>query len=259
MKRRLDGLYRKYNRPEFVDPDPLQLVLRYEDPLDREIVGMVASGLAFGRVDQIVNSVERVLEALDRPREAVVGLSRTDLDRRLAGFRHRFVAESDMVDLLVSIGCICREFGSLGALFVCGLAEDHATVLEALADFVDALLRRQGREANYLIPRPEKGSACKRLNLFLRWMVRRDAVDPGGWLGVSARQLIVPLDTHMHRVARELEFTRRRQADMRTALEVTAAFRRLAPHDPVRYDFSLTRSGIWASRQGAPALDTRQV
>ncbi len=95
-----------------------------------------------------------------------------------------------------------------------------------------------------LLPSPGKGSACKRLNLFLRWMVRSDDVDPGGWSGVDAGKLIVPLDTHMHRMGLEVGLTRRKQADMQAALEVTRAFRTIAPEDPVRYDFALTRLGI---------------
>jgi uncharacterized protein (TIGR02757 family) len=107
------------------------------------------------------------------------------------------------------------------------------------------MLRAEARGArNYLLPDPAAGSACKRLHLYLRWMVRRDAVDPGGWSRVRARQLVAPVDVHMHRLGRALGFTKRRQADARTALEITAALRRFAPHDPVRYDFALTRLGI---------------
>ena len=98
-----------------------------------------------------------------------------------------------------------------------------------------------------LLPSPESGSACKRLNLFLRWMVRSDAVDPGGWSGVSPAMLIVPLDTHMHRIAAKLGLTKRRAADFRAAREVTGAFRTIAPEDPVKYDFALTRLGILRS------------
>ena len=95
-----------------------------------------------------------------------------------------------------------------------------------------------------LLPSPSAGSACKRLNLFLRWMVRQDNVDPGGWDSVSPAKLIIPLDTHMHRIGRRLGLTPRRQADLRTAIEITEGFRGICPSDPVRYDFALTRLGI---------------
>ena len=94
------------------------------------------------------------------------------------------------------------------------------------------------------MPWPSRGSACKRLNLYLRWMIRSDEVDPGGWSGVHPRKLIVPLDTHMHRIGREWGFTRRKAADMKTALEITEAFRSINELDPVKYDFALTRTGI---------------
>ncbi|MFW6062129.1 MAG: DUF2400 family protein [Planctomycetota bacterium] len=94
------------------------------------------------------------------------------------------------------------------------------------------------------MPDPSRGSACKRLLLWLRWMVRRDAVDPGDWRGVPASKLVIPLDVHMHRITRLLGFTRRKQANLATAMEVTAGFARLCPADPVRYDFALTRFGI---------------
>ncbi|MCD6487215.1 MAG: TIGR02757 family protein, partial [Syntrophobacterales bacterium] len=97
---------------------------------------------------------------------------------------------------------------------------------------------------NSLLPSPAKGSACKRLNLFLRWMVRHDDVDPGGWDDISSSKLIIPLDTHMHRICLALGITKRKQADMKTALEITRSFQVMAPHDPVRYDFALTRLGI---------------
>jgi len=105
------------------------------------------------------------------------------------------------------------------------------------------LVKAMGRERSYLLPDPRLGSACKRLNLYLRWMVRRDAVDPGGW-NVPPAKLVVPLDTHMHALGRALGLTDRRSADLRTALEITAAFRAIAPDDPVRYDFALTRLGM---------------
>jgi uncharacterized protein (TIGR02757 family) len=95
-----------------------------------------------------------------------------------------------------------------------------------------------------LLADPRDKSACKRLNLYLRWMVRRDDVDPGGWEGVRPAQLVVPLDVHMHRIGRALGLTQRQQADCRTALEVTEAFRKISPEDPVKYDFALTRLGI---------------
>jgi uncharacterized protein (TIGR02757 family) len=139
---------------------------------------------------------------------------------------------------------VLEHHGSLRACFVSGLSLEDENVLPALTVFVNELRADSRREMNFLLPSPRRGSACKRLNLYLRWMVRRDAVDPGLWTPLPASKLIIPLDTHMHRIAIEWGLTQRKQGDMRTALEITEAFRKVAPDDPVRYDFCLTRLGI---------------
>lgn len=125
-----------------------------------------------------------------------------------------------------------------------GLGAGDETVLDALSKFAGELSRRAGGCRRGLVPSPCKGSACKRLNLFMRWMVRRDEVDPGGWSGVPPSKLVVPLDTHMFRICSTMGLTRRKQADLRTAREITDRFREIAPGDPVRYDFALTRLGM---------------
>jgi len=146
--------------------------------------------------------------------------------------------------------------------FVAGFASEDETVLPALRKLVSQLHAGSDRRRNSLLPSVCSGGACKRLHLYLRWMVRRDKVDPGGWDGVPAGKLIVPVDTHMHRIALAMGWTRRRRADLRAALEITRAFRAIAPADPVRYDFALTRLGIrqdtdmaaFLGRCGAPAV-----
>jgi len=244
LKNKLDELYAKYNRRRFVHPDPLEFLYCYEDPGDREVVGMIASSLAYGRVAHILKSVSAVLGVLGpSPASFLDRASRRKLLNALAGFEHRFTTGPELAALLFGIGRVRERHGSLAGCFEAGM--DSGEDLRApLSAFVAELTAAAGEPLLHLIPSPERGSACKRLNLFLRWMVRRDAVDPGGWDGVPRSMLLVPLDTHMHRVGRALGFTRRAQADWRTAAEVTAAFKALAPDDPVRYDFSLTRLGI---------------
>jgi len=131
-----------------------------------------------------------------------------------------------------------------GNFSLTGLNDDDDTIFPALSAFTRKLSICADDNLKSLVPSPTGGSACKRLNLFLRWMVRSDEVDPGGWENVSASKLIVPVDTHMHKICHLLGLTTRRQADMRAATEITSAFRSIAPTDPVRYDFSLTRLGI---------------
>jgi uncharacterized protein (TIGR02757 family) len=247
LKRRLDLLYRACNRREWVHPDPLEMVHRYDAAPDQEIAGIVAATLAYGRVAQILASVGRVLDVMEgRPRAFLASVDEAALRNRLAGFTHRFTTGAEMAALLAGIARALAEHGSLEALFLRGMGRGDATVLPGLARFVDQLRIYAGgpRACPSLLSSPEDGSACKRLNLYLRWMVRRDAVDPGPWEAVSAAKLVVPLDTHQFRIATRLGLTRRRQADLRTALEITRGYAQVRPRDPVRYDFSLTRLGI---------------
>ncbi len=210
---------------------------------DREIVALVASALAYGRVEQILRSVARVLDRMDSPSRFVMEEPEGSLRHAFDDFKHRFTTGAELASMLLGVRRALERRGSLEACLAHSIAPNPDTVLPALEGFVDELtVGWSGR--NSLLPSPRAGSACKRLNLFLRWMVRKDRVDPGGWDSVPRSSLIIPLDTHMHRIGRALRFTARKQADMRTALEVTAAFRRMVPDDPVRYDFSLTRLGI---------------
>ena len=136
-----------------------------------------------------------------------------------------------------------ERFGSLNRCFLHGMSDNDDTVLPAMIFFAKELNGGRNKQG-HLVPLPEKGSACKRMNLFLRWMVRKDRVDPGGWGGIPLSKLIIPLDTHMHRICLSLKLTKRKNADMRTAIEITRSFRKMVPGDPVRYDFALTRLGI---------------
>lgn len=240
----LDDIYEKYNRREFVHPDPLEFLYRYDDPADREIVGLVASGLAYGRVEQILKSVNWVLDRMHSPSEFLSSATLRSLSEIFQGFRHRFTTGEALSGMLWGAKRIIERHGSLQACFCGGLRAEHVTVLPALSAFVEQLANRSERERHWLVASPVNGSACKRWHLFLRWLVRCDAVDPGGWDMVAASKLVVPLDVHMHRIGLALGMTKRKQADARTAAEITASFRAIAPQDPVRYDFALTRFGI---------------
>ena len=237
----LEALYRRYNRKRFVHPDPLEFLYRYPDPGDREVVGLIASSLAYGRVAQILRSVDLLLNRLGpSPRRHLLDSTPSRIRNAARGFKHRFTDADDIASLLLGIRHILRESGSLGACFCDHIGPGDTTILPALQSFVRELRCRSG----HLIPCPSRGSACKRLNLYLRWMVRKDAVDPGCWGSSLRGRLIVPLDTHMARIGREWGLTSRRSASMRMALDITKSFARIAPRDPVRYDFVLTRFGI---------------
>jgi uncharacterized protein (TIGR02757 family) len=240
----LEKLYEKYHRRKFVHPDPLEFLYSYPDMHDREVVALVASSLAYGRVAQILKSVRGVLDVMVFPGKYVRETPDQKIENDFAGFKHRFTTGDELAAMLKGVKRLLVRYGSLGGCFSTKLRPDDDTVLYALASFVDELWEAAGKDLNFLLPHPKNGSACKRLHLFLRWMIRSDQVDPGGWNDISPSKLVVPLDTHMHSLCRRLGFTNRKQANAQAAVEVTEAFRIMVPEDPVRYDFSLTRLGI---------------
>ncbi len=242
LREKLDALYARLNRRAFVSPDPLEVVYRYEDPRDREVAGLIAAGLAYGRVAQILRNLHALLDTLGPSPAARI---RQKGGAALAGapeFRHRWTDAAEMSAFLDAIGEALHRHGSLEACFLAHRAAHAEHTLGALEGFTREL--RKGGPPTSLLSAPEKGSACKRLHLYLRWMVRRDDVDPGCWKTVSPRMLLIPLDTHMHRLSRALGLTKRNQANLATAIEITEAFRRINPDDPLKYDFALTRLGI---------------
>ena len=252
-KDRLDGLYHTYNYRKWVHPDPLEFLYDYPDVLDREIVGFIASSLAYGRVAQILRSVSSVVEKMGpSPGSYLESATCASLRQTFRGFRHRFTTSSELVQMLQGLQGVMRRYGSLYQCVLHHMNPADETVLEALSALAKEIAAPSRGKCNSLVPLPQRGSACKRLHLFLRWMVRQDRVDPGGWPKVPAAKLVVPMDTHMHRISLRMGLTTRKQADVRTALEVTRAFRTLLPHDPVRYDFALSLLGI---RQDAFASD----
>lgn len=237
-----EKLYAEYNKRCYVSPDPLQFLYGYEHARDREIVGLVASSLAYGRVAQILKSVQKVLDVLGpSPASYLLETDRAGLESKLSGFVHRFTDEREIVSFLYCIKTTLARYGSLENLFFEGYAGD---VWASAERFATSLAACDGRDSMYLLPNPARGSACKRLWLFLRWMGREDDVDPGGWSRLTPDKLYIPLDTHMFNICSTLGLCTRKSADRRAAEEITAAFRIVCPEDPVRYDFALTRFGI---------------
>jgi len=244
-KKTLDRIYHQYNRREFVHPDPLEFLYHYADLKDIEIVGLIASSLAYGKVDQILKKTSVILDIMGScPSSFLENASHDFLLEAFSGFAHRFATGEHMAGLLTGAKRVISKHGSLWGCFIKGMADSDETILPGLTFFANQLAQDKKRSPAHLIPLPQRKSACKRLNLFLRWMVRKDEVDPGGWDGALQSKLIVPVDTHMHKIGIRMGFTNRKQADMKTAMEITQGFKKIVPLDPVRYDFSMTRFGI---------------
>ena len=244
-KRQLEDLYTRYNRWELISPDPLEILYRYRTPRDREIAGLLAALLAYGGVRQIVNSAAEAVGRMNPSPSAFLEASTmARLHGVFRGFRHRWTTGREVAALLAGVKVAIDRFGSLESSFLSGFLPGHETVLPALTAWVQMLRVGEGHAPRDLLSCPRQGSACKRLNLFLRWMVRKDEIDPGLWSGVPASKLVVPLDLHMHRIGLAWGLTTRKSADLKSALEITAAFRSISPDDPVRYDFALTRASM---------------
>jgi uncharacterized protein (TIGR02757 family) len=241
LKERLDTLVATFDIST-IEPDPLQLVLRFHDPRDQEVAGLIAAAFAYGRADIIVANIGAVLaKMMPSPYRYLASFERREAARRFAGFAHRFHKTPDLVALLSQLSRAIRAHGSLGALFQSCYSDHDSDIAPSLARFVSAL-RIDGLE--YLLTSPNDGSACKRMNLFLRWMIRRSPPDLGLWSFADPAKLVMPLDTHVHRIATFLGLTDRKSADWKTARALTDALTRFDPSDPVRYDFALCRLGI---------------
>ena len=240
-----ENIYRKYNKKTFVSPDPLEFLYNYDNIYDREIAGLIASSLAYGKVNQILKSVNIILDKLTpEPSAFLKRSSPAKIKKLFPDFKHRFTSGGEISSLLLAVRYVINKYGSLYACFSsCSKPEDK-TIIPTLTKFTAILKEKAAGIESNLLPSPEKGSACKRPNLYLRWMVRKDRVDPGGWDDIEPSKLIIPLDTHMYKIGKTLGFTSRNQADLKTAMEITDGFRNLSFKDPVRYDFALTRFGI---------------
>jgi uncharacterized protein (TIGR02757 family) len=254
---RLDRLSRNY-AAAIAQHDPIRFAASYERPDDREVVAWIASAFAYGRVETILATVGRLLAALGpRPAETIdrIGDFRRFARQELAGFRHRFHSARDAAALLYAIGKARAEAGSVRAFFEREQRAEDRDVAGLLSRAVERILAFDWRSAlgrralpedspiRFFFPSPASGSACKRWNLYLRWMVRKDEMDFGLWRAIPTSRLVIPTDTHVHRVARRLGLTRRKAADWKTAREITDRLARFDPEDPVRYDYALCELG----------------
>lgn len=275
LKTSLDRLYASFDHPESA-LDPVEIVRRYTAVDDREIVAFVAAGLAFGRVASVMASVEAVCRVMGpRPAGFVRTFDPARDGRALQPIVHRWVRGVDLIALLWVLRVILERHGSLEAATACGLLPEHADLGPAIERFSNEAREIDLRPAygsvvparpgvHYFFSRPSTGGACKRLNLFLRWMTRRDGVDPGGWSAIPASHLIVPLDTHTIRVGKCLRLTRRTSPGWKMAADITGALRAIHPDDPVRYDFALCHLSMmgscgWQTPRGSTQCPLREV
>jgi uncharacterized protein (TIGR02757 family) len=257
LKARLDHLYAAFDLENVVS-DPIWIVRRFRHPADREIVAFCAAALAFGRVQSVLNSIEALVAVMgEHPAEYVRRFEPEVHGAALFPLVHRWTRGVDLVALLWLLRQILERGGSVEGFFAEGLYPHAETVEQAIESFSTRAMALDLTEAYgrvpakpgvaYFFSRPSSGGACKRLNLFLRWMVRIDRVDLGLWSRVRPGQLVIPLDTHVIRVGRCLRLTRLTSPGWRMAADITTSLRALEPRDPVRYDFSLCHIGMMSA------------
>ena len=250
LKAPLEQLCREADWARRIDRDAIRYPLRYPDPADREIVALLSACLAYGRVDLFGPWIEWALARMgESPHRFMLGFDPAAHARVFDGFHYRFNRPSDLVALCLSGRRVLSEHGSLGTFFTRGFEQAGGRVGPALETFVEGFVGGDlsgvfpGNQLSYgyrhWFPRPSTGGACKRLLLFLRWMVRREPPDFGLWTGVPPAALLIPVDTHIENMARSIGLTRRRTRNWKMAEEITARLRGLDPDDPVKYDFAL--------------------
>ncbi len=254
LRSALDTLYRSFNADRVVT-DPIWIVHRYQRSDDREVVAFIAAALAFGRVQSVLNSIDGMLQVMGpSPAAFVRGFEPARDRRQFDHLVHRWTKGIDMAALVWVMHQMIRDHGSIEGFFAAGMPADAVDVGEGLQSFSTRALALDqkavyGRATPkpgvaYFFSRPSSGGACKRLNLFLRWMVRRDQVDLGVWSRVRPGQLLVPLDTHVIRVGQCLRLTKLKSPGWRMAADITRSLRALDPVDPVKFDFSICHLGM---------------
>lgn len=267
LKTALDNLYAGRSQVHLAN-DPLSFCHRYTSPEDREIAGFVASSFAYGNVKIILKNLETVFQKMGpSPRKFVEEFDPLRGLRLYAGFKHRFNDGRDLCALLLAARTMLEEADSIGEFFLGCYDPEADDITPSLVEFTASIRAMDysavfggdeipnGSAFPFFFPSPASGSACKRLCMYLRWMVRpADGIDLGLWKEISPAKLVIPVDAHIQRICRYLGLTIRRQADWRMAREITAALRTLDPDDPVKYDFSLCHLGISEGCDGKDRL-----
>ncbi|NUO01347.1 MAG: TIGR02757 family protein [Saprospiraceae bacterium] len=255
IKGTLDFYAAKYNAPGFIASDPISIPHRFSKRQDIEIMGLWTAVLAWGQRKTIISKAQELVERMDGvPHDFILHHSPEDR-RRLLDFKHRTFQSTDTLYFLEFLQDYYRSHDSLETAFAECLSADDLTVENALKGFHDrffSLPDAPARTAKH-IATPARRSSCKRLNMFLRWMVRRDGngVDFGLWTQIQPRQLVIPLDVHVERIARRMGLLTRPQTDWLAALELTENLRQFDPEDPVKYDFALFGIGVLEKANGA--------
>jgi uncharacterized protein (TIGR02757 family) len=248
LKIDLDKLYKKYKR-KYSSEDPVWFLHNFKDKKDIEVIGLIASCYAYGQIGVFNKFIGEFLNRVDKkPFEFVMNFDLNRDGKIFKGMNYRFNNENDLMNLIENIKVNVLKYGSLLNLFLEKYFDKNENILNALRFFSDSLRKKYVNNLkgyDYLMPDVSRGSTCKRLNLFLRWMVRKDEIDLGIWnRKVNKAKLIMPVDVHVYRVSRKMKLINRKSCDMKFAIELTKKLKEYDAKDPVKYDFALCHEDV---------------
>jgi uncharacterized protein (TIGR02757 family) len=255
LKYILDRLYDAYNFKDRILHDPIEFPHQYKRPEDIEVSGFIASCFAYGRVDMFKPVIKKILSTMgESPYDFLLDFNLKRHRRLFSDIKYRFNENNDIICLLYVLSIALKRYKRLDVLFKLHYWNDDTNIGIGLTGFVESLLSidissvygKNIKPAGFLqfFPSPKKGSACKRMNLFLRWVIRDRDIDFGIWKGIPKNKLVIPLDTHIARISKCLSFTKRASQDWRMAVEITESLKKFDPEDPLKYDFALCHQGI---------------
>ncbi|MFZ0454860.1 MAG: TIGR02757 family protein [Ignavibacteriaceae bacterium] len=253
LKEKLDFHYKAFDKSQ-ISPDPLQFLHLYNDVNDIEIAGFISSVFAYGNVRQIINTLNSIFNILGtHPYAFIRDLNKNLLPDHFGTTIHRFYTSKDIQLFFIELNSLINKEGTLKDLFMKFYLkhENDRSLKIPLSEFSNYFISSLFKKYNQITPGcrfmfadPLTGSACKRMNLFLRWMVRKDDLDFGFWNDIPANKLVIPVDTHVARICRELKLTGRKNVSWKMAEEITDNLKKFDPADPVKYDFAICHIGM---------------
>ena len=259
LKPYLDRLVAHFERPAFIDSDPVAACHGFDDPRDQEVIGLYAALLAWGRRATILNKLLELCERMgQQPYAFLRDFSPLRDATRLHGFKHRTFTPGDAVSFTTNLSHLLRQYDTVENIFAAGQPHGEVDLGVIIQRFSERMMQAHPHTPHRLqkhLARPMRGSAAKRLCMYLRWMVRPGPVDLGLWKAIRTDQLVLPLDVHSGRQARALGVLQRSRNDWKAAQELTRACRTLCSDDPARYDYAFFGLGI----AGGPPADLQPL
>ena len=252
LRQKLDYHYKAFDRTK-ISPDPLQFLHLFKDENNIEAIGFIASIFAYGNVKQIINTLDKILLITNNhPYEFIINFNRKNYSSKLKGMKHRFYTEEDITALFIMLNKTYDEYGMLNNLFLKFYNPGELNIKNALSSFSNYFIELAGAMFSekfspglrFMFPLPGIGRACKRMNLFMRWMVRKDELDFGIWDKITPDKLVIPVDTHVARICKQLKLTGLKNVSWKMAEEITQNLKKFDANDPVKYDFAICHIGM---------------